>query len=195
MGRRLLAGASDRGGEDVQALRQARAPLAAALAATTLAAWLAAWPALLAHGDRAALVAAPGAAGLAALGAALAFGSPAGAAAGLALVGCGYALHLVLDEPPLDGRAAIVAAGLLTAGELAFWSLELRGEVVAEPGRMLRRLGLELALGVAGLLLAGLVLTAADLARVGGLATEAAGAAAAAALLALWLRSLHRGPP
>jgi hypothetical protein len=44
----------------------------------------------------------------------------------LALLGGSYALALVLADGDLDARAGFVAAGLLLAGELAFWSIEAR---------------------------------------------------------------------
>lgn len=113
-------------------------------------------------------------------------------ASGVTLVGAAYALHLVLDDPPLDARAAVVAAGLLLAAELASWSGELRREVSREPGRQLRRLGLELSLCLGGMLLSALVLAAADLGRIRGIAIEAAGAAAATVLLWLVLDALRR---
>lgn len=44
----------------------------------------------------------------------------------LALLGAGYALALTLVDGDLDARAGFVAAGLLLAGELAFWSVAAR---------------------------------------------------------------------
>ena len=44
----------------------------------------------------------------------------------LALLGGSYALALVLADGDLDARAGFVAAGLLLAGELAYWSVEAR---------------------------------------------------------------------
>jgi hypothetical protein len=111
---------------------------------------------------------------------------------GIFLLGGGYGLHLVLDEPALDARAALVGAGLLLAAELANWSIELRREVTREPGRTMRRLAAELVLCVGGLLVAALVLAAADLGRVGGIAIELAGAAAALALV--WIAVVALGP-
>jgi len=113
-------------------------------------------------------------------------------AVGVALLAGGYATHLVLDDPELDGRAALVAAALLLAAELACWSIELRRELTREPGRHLRRLVAEVALCCAGLVLSALVLAAADLGHVGGIAIELAGALAAAALAWLALDSLRR---
>ena len=126
-----------------------------------------------------------GIAGVAALvfGTLIGHSAPVGAA--IVLLGGAYALHLILDRPPLDPRSALVGAGLLLVAELGNWSIELRREVSREPGRRLRRLAAELVLCVGGLLVAALVLAAADLGRVSGTAIEIAGVAAAVALV--WL--------
>jgi hypothetical protein len=113
---------------------------------------------------------------------------------GIVLLGGGYALHLVLDRPALDARAALFGAGLLLAAELGNWSIELRREVTREPGRHPRRLVAELALCVGGLLVSALVLAAADLGRVGGVAIELAGAGAAVALGWLAVTALRDTP-
>jgi hypothetical protein len=113
---------------------------------------------------------------------------------GIVLLGSGYALHLFLDDPAADARAAVFAAGLLATAELASWSIELRREVAArEPGRHLRRLVAEMLLCLGGLMLAGLVLAAADLGPVGGVAIEVAGAVAAVALVSLAVAALRPG--
>jgi hypothetical protein len=44
----------------------------------------------------------------------------------LALLAGAYAFALVRSDADLDARAGFVAAGLLLAGELAFWSAEAR---------------------------------------------------------------------
>lgn len=44
----------------------------------------------------------------------------------LAVLGGEYALALVLADGDLDARAGFVAAGLLLAGELGYWSVEAR---------------------------------------------------------------------
>lgn len=111
---------------------------------------------------------------------------------GIVILGGGYALHLVLDDPALDTRAALFAAGLLLAAELGFWSIELRRELTREPGRHLRRLVAEIALCLGGLVVSALVLAAADLGHVGGVAVELTGAVAAVALIWLALTTLHR---
>jgi len=111
--------------------------------------------------------------------------------AGLALLGCEYGLQLVIDEPPADARAATVAAALLAAGELAFWSIELRADATREAGRRARRLGFELALVLGGLALAAAILAVADISKVGGAGIELVGAAAAAGLLGLAVLALR----
>jgi hypothetical protein len=150
-----------------------------------VAGWLAAWPALLSHGDRARMLLLVGIAGVGALVVGIAIAQTAPLTIGVVLLGGGYALHLVLDDPALDVRATLVGAGLLLTAELGNWSIELRRAVTHEPGRHPRRLVAELALCVGGLLVSALVLAAADLGRVGGLAIELAGAGAAVALV--WL--------
>ena len=132
-----------------------------------------------------------GIAGSFALAAGLVVPSTTTVGTGLALLGCEYGLHLVLDEPPADARAAAVAAALLAAGELAFWSLELRGDVAREAGRRARRLGFELALVLVGLALAAAILALADVGRVDGPGIELVGAAAAAGVLGLALLALR----
>lgn len=112
--------------------------------------------------------------------------------AGIVVLGSGYAIHLVVDHPALDARAALVGAGLLLAAELGCWSIELRRELTREPGRHLRRLGAEAALCLGGLVVSALVLAAADLGRVSGVAVEAAGALAAVALAWIALSTLRR---
>lgn len=148
---------------------------------------------LLSNGPTAQVLVAVGLAGSLTIATGIAVPSAATVGAGLALLGGQYGLHLVVDEPPADAKAAAVAAALLGAGELAFWSIELRGRGPREPGRRARRLGFELALVLAGLSLAAVVLVLADLGRVGGAGIELVGGAAAAGLLGLAVLALR--PP
>jgi hypothetical protein len=114
--------------------------------------------------------------------------------AALVLLGGQYALVLSVEGATLDGRAAVVAAGLLVVAELAYWSLELRAEITDEPGSYARRLAVLALLSLGALALAGVLLTIVDVAGREGLAIEIAGAAAAfAAVVVLW--SLVRRPP
>ncbi len=117
--------------------------------------------------------------------------STATVGAGLALVGGQYGLQLVLDDPPPDAKAAVVAAALLGAGELAFWSIELRRRGPREAGRRARRIGFELILVLAGLVLAAVVLALADVGRVGWAGIELVGSVAAIALLGLAVLALR----
>jgi hypothetical protein len=113
--------------------------------------------------------------------------------ASIVLIGGGYALVLSVDDSSLDTRAAVVAAGLLVAAELAYWSLELRAAITDEPGSYARRLSVLALLGLGALTLSGLLVAAVDLAGREGLAVEIAGATAAfAAVVLLW--SLGRRP-
>jgi hypothetical protein len=158
-----------------------------------VAGWLAVWPALLSHGDRSRLLLAVGLAGIAVLVVGTAAARAAAIAAGVAVLGASYGLHLILDRPPVDTRAALVGAGLLSAAELAFWSIELRREVaVRERGRHLRRLTAEISLCLGCLALAALVLAAADIGHGGNEAVQVAGAVAAIALAVLAAASLRR---
>lgn len=150
--------------------------------------------ALLSSGPTAAVLAAVGVAASLVLAAGIAVLSPATVGAGLGLLGGQYGLHLVLDEPPADAKATAVAAAILGVGELAFWSIELRGRGPREPGRSARRLGFELTLVLAGLTLAAVVLALADAGRVGGAGIELVGGAAAAGLLGLAVLAFRSKP-
>jgi hypothetical protein len=101
----------------------------------------------------------------------------------LVFLGATYATHLGVDDVPLDVKAPLLAAGLYLTAELAYWSLEERDDLRAEPGEGLRRVGVLAVLGIAALAAGGVVLAAADLTHVRGLATDLLGAAAAAAVL------------
>ena len=98
-----------------------------------------------------------------------------------------YATLLMIDESPLDTRAAGVAATLIVVGELVGWAWELAG-TEDEPGGAWRRPAWIAGVGGGALALAWIVLGIADLARVGGLAVEAAGALAALAALVVVTR-------
>jgi hypothetical protein len=133
------------------------------------------------------------AAGVVALVAALVLEWSALVPVSLGLVGAAYATHLALDDPPLDPRAAALAASLLLAAELAYWSLEERDDVAAGPGEAWRRLAVVLGLGAAALFVSAGVLALVDVVTARGLAVDLLGAAAAAgALLALLLSARRR---
>ena len=105
--------------------------------------------------------------------------------ASIVLLGSAYAVHLALDDPTLDTRAPLLAAGLLIAAELAYWSLEERQNVRTEAREQLRRLTVVAALALGSLFVGAVLLAVADVARTRGLAVDLVGAAAAAGALLL----------
>jgi hypothetical protein len=143
---------------------------------------LAVWLATAASEDARAVVLATGLLG--AVATAAAFVRPAVLAVALTTSAAAYALLLAIDEPPLDSRAAGVAAALVVVGELSGWARELAG-TTDEPGGAWRRPAWIAGAGMGALVLAWVVVAAADLARVEGLAIEAVGALAALAALVL----------
>jgi hypothetical protein len=112
----------------------------------------------------------------------------------IGLVGAAYALHLAADDPSLDAKAALLGAGLLLTAELAYWSLEERERVAAEPGESFRRLGLLLGIALAVLVAGIALLIVSDAIRTGGLAVDLVGAAAAAAALLVVVLFARRSP-
>jgi hypothetical protein len=140
---------------------------------------------LLSNGDRARVLLATGIVGVCTLVAGVAARQTVAVTVGVVFLSGAYAAHLIVDDPALDARAVLMAAGLLLTAELGCWSIELRSELTREPGRHLRRLVAEIALCLGGLAVSALVLAAADLGRLGGIGIELAGAAAAVALA--WL--------
>jgi hypothetical protein len=147
---------------------------------------LAVWLAVAASDDATAPVLALGLAGSAATAAALI--RPVALGPALAASGASYAVLLAIDEPPLDSRAAGVAAALLAVGELTGWSRELASSTTDEPGGAWRRpMWIAGAVAVATSL-AWVLVAMVDLARVEGLAVEAVGALAALAAVFLLVR-------
>lgn len=109
-------------------------------------------------------------------------------AGGLALLGVAYAVLLAIEEPALDGRSAIVAAGLLVVAGLADWSEELRTTTPDEPGGLWRR-PFWVAIGAIGTLgLGAALLAVVDLARTEGIVVEVLGTAAALTVIVLVVR-------
>jgi hypothetical protein len=151
---------------------------------------LAIWLALVASNEAAVLVLVLGLAGAAVTAAAVVWPVVLGPA--LALSGAAYAAFLAVDEPPLDARAAGVAAALVAVGELAGWSRELQAISTDEPGGAWRRPAWIAAVAIAALLVVWGLLAVVDVARVEGLAVEAVGAACALAALLVASR-LARG--
>lgn len=114
---------------------------------------------------------------------ALVLGWPSLLPAPLVVLGGLYAAQLALDDPALDGAAPFVAAGLLVTAELAYWSLEERDAVRADPGENLRRAAFVALLSLVALLVGSLLLVLTDSVRAGGLAVDLLGAVAAGAVL------------
>jgi hypothetical protein len=130
-----------------------------------------------------------------ALVAALVLGWPSLVPVAVALAGGIYALELAIDDVPLDVAAPAVAVGLLLAAELAYWSLDERERAVGDPGQGLRRAAFVALLGVATLVVAGVLLALVDALRARGLALDVLGAiAAVAVLVAIVLPGRQRTP-
>lgn len=128
-----------------------------------------------------------GLAGAGAAGASVVWPTALGPA--LALSGGAYALLLAIDDPPLDSRAAGVAAVLVVVGELVGWGRELGGPSQDEPGGAWRRPVWIAGVAALALGLSWLLLALVDLVRVEGLAVEAVGAVAALAALVVVRRT------
>jgi len=123
--------------------------------------------------------------GLLALMAAVVLGWSSLVAVSLVLLGSAYAVHFALDDPTLDTHAPVVAAGLLLAAELAYWSLEQLQRVRTESRDQLRHLAVVAALGLGGLFVGAVLLAVADVVHTRGLAVDLFGAVAAASALLL----------
>jgi hypothetical protein len=145
------------------------------------------------HADRyGAAVLVPGVVGVLVLAGALAFAQPAGIPIAVVLLGGSYGGSLFLGPHALDVWAPLEATGLLLAAELAYWSLELRPWVEAEPGVLARRATILTATGAGALFVGATVLGSASAPVGGGVAWEAVGVAAAAGALALLVRLSRR---
>jgi hypothetical protein len=139
------------------------------------------WLGVVASADAAALVTALGLLGAVLTG--VAVWRPVALGPALAALAGAYAALLLVDEPPLDTRAAGIAMALVVVGELVGWARELAGATRDEPGNAWRRPVWIAGVGIGAFGLAWAVLAVADLARVEGLAIEAVGAVAALAAL------------
>ncbi|MGI8421149.1 MAG: hypothetical protein ACR2MU_02630, partial [Gaiellaceae bacterium] len=73
---------------------------------------------------------------------------------GLMLLGGAFAATLVVRGGGLDARTPLIAAGLVLAAELAFWSHELRLPIAQEPRLPGRRAGQIVLTGIAAALVA-----------------------------------------
>ncbi len=143
------------------------------------------WLALVAGPDATRPVAAIGGLAVVVLAGTLVVGRPEGVVAALALLGGCYAIILLVDEPPLDVRSAVVGAALLVVGELAHLSLAARLTVTTEADAVARRIGFVAVLAIGALAVGIVVLALVDLLSAGGVAVEAIGAAAAASTIGL----------
>jgi hypothetical protein len=117
---------------------------------------------------------------------------PIGIPVAIVLLAAPYVAVLGFEVDGLDTRAPLIAALLFSVAELAYWSLELRGTLAAEPGTYFRRLALLAALAMGTIAGGTVVLVLAEQVAADGPAFEIAGAAAAVgaiALLALAVRA------
>ena len=152
------------------------------------------WLYLIASSDASPTVLAIGAVATTCLVATLTVGRAEPIVAALALLGAAYALVLVIDEPVLDGRSAIVGAALLAIGELAYLSVEVRPAVTEEAGAATRRVAFVAMLTLFALGLGGAMLAVVDLLRTGGIAIEVVGVAAAAGVVGLLVLAAREAP-
>lgn len=173
-----------------------RRALALGAGSAAFAAGLGGWLALEAGPDAAAAVADIAATATAAVIVAVVLGRPEPLVAALVLLGGAYAVILVVDDPPLDGRSAIVGGLLLAIGELGYLSLGARTAVTDEAGTLPRRIAWVMTLALLGLAAGATVLVVVDAFRTGGIVVEALGVAAAAmavGLLVLAARGARSG--
>jgi hypothetical protein len=137
-------------------------------------------------------VLAAGAAG--ALATAVALRLPTLLGPALVLSGGAYGLLLGIDDPPLDARAAGVAAALLVVGELVGWARELASTTRDEPGNAWRRPVWVAGAGIGTVGLVTVLLAVVDVAQVEGLAVEALGALAALTAVVVLVRMARPAP-
>ena len=112
----------------------------------------------------------------------------------LVLSGTAYGLLLGIDDPPLDARAAGVAAALLVIGELVGWARELASTTRDEPGNAWRRPVWIAGAGIGTVGLVTVLLAVVDVAQVEGLAIEAFGALAALTAVVVLVRKARPAP-
>ena len=155
------------------------------MSSVAVSASLVAWLCLEAGPDAVRPVAGLGTIAVAVIVVALAIGRSEPAIGGLVLLGAAYAVILVVDDPPLDGRSTVVGAAMLAVGELAYLSFDARTAVTAEAGALARRVASVAVLVLLALGVGATVLTVVDVLRTGGLAIEAVGVAAAAGAMGL----------
>ncbi len=141
------------------------------------------WPTFVGARGADGVLLALGAAGWLLLAVALGAHLPSLVAAGLVILGAGYAVSLGAD---IDGRAPLYAGLLLLVGELAYWALDLRVPMAAEPGTLRRRAFAAGVTPVLGVVLAAVILALTAVpALAGSVAWEVVGVLAAAGALTL----------
>jgi hypothetical protein len=124
-----------------------------------------------------------GVAALALLVVGLALGWSPLVALAIALAGGTYAAELAIDDAPLDRLTPALAALVLVAAELAYWSLDERDTVADEEGGTARHLAFVVLLALGALFIGALLLALVDVVQTRSLATDVLGAIAAAAVL------------
>jgi hypothetical protein len=110
----------------------------------------------------------------------------------VALLGAEYVALLGFEGGGIDVRAPLVAAALFAVAELAYWSLELRDAVTAEPGTHLRRVALLAGLSLAVVALGTALLALVEAVSARGPALDVLGAAAAVGAVALLALAARR---
>ena len=105
-----------------------------------------------------------------------------------------YVAELGFEIDGIDTRAPLIAGLLFAVAELGYWSLELRGTLVDEPGTYLRRVALLAGLAVGTIAAGTAVLALVEGITARGVAIDLAGAAAAVAAIALVALAAVRRP-
>ncbi len=126
-----------------------------------------------------------------AVGSAVLIGRPEPLVAALVLLGVAYGAILAIDDPPLDGRSAIVGALMLAVGELGYLSLDARTAVTDEAGTLPRRIAWVMTVALLALAAGATVLVVVDVFRTGGIVVEVFGVAAAAMAVGLLVLAAH----
>ncbi|MCY7301840.1 MAG: hypothetical protein LH654_02170 [Thermoleophilia bacterium] len=152
------------------------------------------WLSAVASTDATPPVVALGAVASISLAATLAVGRAEPIVGALALLGAAYTIILVIDEPVLDGRSAIIGAALLAIGELGYLSVELRPAVTEEAGAATRRVAFVAMMTLIALGVGSAMLALVDLLRTGGIAIEAVGVAAAVGVVGLLVLAAREAP-
>jgi hypothetical protein len=173
-----------RGGDGIQASRQARTRLALSVGALAAVTGLAAYPALATDGFEQ-LVGLGGAFAVLALFVALAVGFTSPVPWALVGLGAEYVSWFALREGGVDTRAPLYGAGFLLVAELSYWAIERRSTARAELELDVRRAVTLLVLLAASIGLGTLLLAASSISIGGGVALEALGVVGAVTLLVL----------